>query len=76
MLQSDLVWRLRDRRTFAPSKTGHSEIVLFDADPVGYWYTKDNSNFPEHWLNTWAVQGNDLRTWTLVKDNSYQEEEE
>ena len=76
MLVSDLVWKIKDRRTYAPSKTGHSDIVLFDTDVIGYWHSKDSSNFPEHWIDGWVIQGNDLRTWAVVKDNSYREEEE
>jgi len=76
VLQSDLVWRLRNRRTYASWKTGHSDIVLFSTDVIGYWHSKDSSNFPEHWIDGWAIQGNDLRKWTVVEDNSYREEEE
>jgi hypothetical protein len=49
---------------------------LFSTDVIGYWHSKDSSNFPEHWIDGWAIQGNDLRKWTVVEDNSYREEEE
>ncbi len=76
VLMSDLVWKIKNRRAYAPSKTGHSEIVLFSTDVIGYWHSKDSSNFPERWIDGWGIQGNDLKTWTVVKDNSYREEEE
>lgn len=76
VLQSGLVWRLKNHRSFPPSAKSNLPVHLFDSDPVGYWNSEENTAFPEHWLDDWHAQSNDLKKWTVVEDNSYREEEE
>ena len=76
VLQSGLVWRLKNHRSFPPAAKSKLPIHLFDSDPVGYWHSEESTVFPWQWLDNWHAQSNDLKNWTVVEDNSYREDAE
>lgn len=74
VVQFGVVFKLSNHREYEKSKGEHSNVHLFDTKPIGYWNRKDQCSFPEEWMNDFPLQGNDLATREVVKDNSYPEE--